>query len=335
MDKWSRNFEQFEKAKYKYVFRVYLYSQRFCRQLTELWLKRCRLNGLERATLRSYKGHFTHHIEPKIGDLLLKDFTAADVQDFLDELPGNISRSMTRKVLVSLRSILSTAQSRDLIDRNVAREIKLRRNGRNDKEIIIPTKAQIKQLIDSAPARHKPLVITALLTGMRSSELRGLSRDHVDLDKGFIHVKKRADRYNEMGAPKSRAGIRTIPMAPSVLSTLQEWRQRCPKGELNLVFPNGAGNVEGHANIYHRMFKPLMISCDLVDADGKPLFGFHSFRHAAASLFIEQGWNAKRIQVLLGHSSVNMTFDVYGHLFHNPEEDSVQMAKMEHDLLAA
>lgn len=222
-----------------------------------------------------------------------------------------------------------------MIDKNVAREIKLRRDSRNDKERIIPTKDEIRELIDKAPPRHKPLVITALFTGMRSSELRGLSWVHVDFDKGLISIKQRADRYNAIGVPKSRAGIRTIPMSPLVASTLLDWKTRCPKGELNLVFPNGAGNVEGHANIYHRIFKPLMIACDIVDTDGKPKFGFHSLRHAAASLFIEQGWTPKKIQVLLGHSSINMTFDVYGHLFHNPEEDIAQMAKLENDLLAA
>jgi integrase len=78
-----------------------------------------------------------------------------------------------------------------------------------------------------------------------------------------------------------------------------------------------------------------MIECEITKTDGKPKFGIHALRHAAASLFIEQGWPPKKIQVILGHSSINMTFDVYGHLFHDPEEDVELMAKMESDLLAA
>lgn len=61
----------------------------------------------------------------------------------------------------------------------------------------------------------------------------------------------------------------------------------------------------------------------------------HGLRHAAASLFIEQGWNPKKIQALLSHSSINMTMDVYGHLFENAEEDVSMFEKLEHDLLAA
>ena len=60
----------------------------------------------------------------------------------------------------------------------------------------------------------------------------------------MIHVRQRADRYNAIGAPKSEAGQRTIPLPPLVVNTLKEWRLACPPGRLDLVFPNSAGNVE-------------------------------------------------------------------------------------------
>ena len=170
---------------------------------------------------------------------------------------------------------------------------------------------------------------------MRQSELRGLTWQNVDLERGIIKVRKRADRFCDMGRPKSRAGTRDIPMAPLVQQTLTTWHETCPKGPLDLVFPNGAGNIEGHANIYHRILKPLLLDCGIVDAEGKPKFGFHALRHAAASLYIEQGWPAKKIQKLLGHASIVMTFDVYGHLFESAEDDLELFEKMESDLLAA
>jgi integrase len=109
----------------------------------------------------------------------------------------------------------------------------------------------------------------------------------------------------------------------------------CPKGPLGLVFPNGIGNPEGHANFYHRIFKPLMIDCGIVDGEAKPRFSIHGLRHAAASLFIEQGWSPKKIQTILGHSSINMTFDVYGRMFHDAEADVALMEKVEKDLMVA
>jgi integrase len=301
----------------------------------QLWLKRCRLDGLERATLRSYEGHFRHHIEPKIGDLLLSELTSASVREFLDEMLETSSRAMTQKVLQSLRAILAEAQTRGLVERNVARDVKLKRSRRGGHRIVIPTKEEIRAMLAKAPERHRPLIVTVIFTGLRSSELRGLSWDNVDFEKGVIRVRQRADRWNEMGQPKSRAGHRDIPMAPLVRETLLKWREVCPKGPQNLVFPNGAGNVESHANIYHRLFKPLLIECGIVDGEGKPKFGIHSLRHAAASLFIEQGWSPKKIQMILGHSSITMTFDVYGHLFHDASGDAEMMAKVERDLMAA
>lgn len=149
------------------------------------------------------------------------------------------------------------------------------------------------------------------------------------------YVQKRADRFNEMGKPKSKSGRRSIPMAPLVVSTLEEWYGRCPKGDLDLVFPNGAGKVENHSNIHNRVLVPLLIECGIVDGAGRPKFSFHALRHAAASLFIEQNWPPKKIQTLQGHASINMTMDVYGHLFESPEEDVELFAKLEVGLMAA
>jgi integrase len=61
---------------------------------------------------------------------------------------------------------------------------------------------------------------------------------------------------------------------------------------------------------------------------------FHALRHAAASLFIEQGWTPKKVQSLMGHSSIQVTFDIYGHLYSDPEDDAKAMAQIEARLLA-
>ena len=79
----------------------------------------------------------------------------------------------------------------------------------------------------------------------------------------------------------------------------------------------------------------MLVKNGIVDGSGKPKFGIHALRHAAASLFIEQGWNPKKIQTLLGHASINMTIDVYGHLFEDIDGDAALFEKLERDLLAA
>ncbi len=110
---------------------------------------------------------------------------------------------------------------------------------------------------------------------------------------------------------------------------------------LDLAFPNGIGKVESHSNLHERGLDPILIAAGLaeirpvLDAAGKPVldaagepkitqvgkYGMHSLRHACASLWIESGYNPKQIQRLMGHSSIKVTFDIYGHLFADAEAD--------------
>ena len=114
-------------------------------------------------------------------------------------------------------------------------------------------------------------------------------------------------------------------MVPMMASTLKEWKLACPNGPANLVFPNGAGKVESHANLWNRFFTPLQIAIGIAE-DGKPKYGLHALRHFYASWVIEQGFMPKRVQALLGHSGIQMTYDVYGHLFPDPEDDHAKLA---------
>jgi integrase len=182
------------------------------------------------------------------------------------------------------------------------------------------------------------VLLTALFSGLRASELRGLRWDDVDLVKSEIHVHQRADRYNKIDAPKSEAGERTVPLPPIVVSTLREWKLACPKGPLGLTFPNGAGRVEDYSNILKRGLWPVQISagvCIIVkDAEGKVVVddkgepvrqakytGLHALRHFYASWCINRKADGglelpgKVVQERLGHSSITMTMDTYGHLF--------------------
>ena len=113
------------------------------------------------------------------------------------------------------------------------------------------------------------------------------------------------------------------------------------------MFPNGNGNVESLTNVWNRFWIPLQIDCGMVldtgnkDDQGNPIihprYGFHALRHAAASLFIQylKWWSPKRLQTVMGHSSVRMTFDLYGHLFDDIEKDRADMATIESAIRAA
>lgn len=340
------------------------------------WIATAEAAGLERSTINQYQQHLDLHIVPFIGDTLLPKLTVPVAREFEDNLrAGGRSPAMIRKVMVSLGSLLADAQERGLVIRNAVREKsrsrtkgKSRRQERRQRGklkvgVDIPTREEIKAIVGAVVGRWRPLLLTAIFQGLRASELRGLRWIDVDFDKREIRVHQRADRFNEIGQPKSEAGERTIPAPPIVLNTLKEWKLACPKkptGQfdadgnpimaLELVFPNGSGNVESLANIINRGLVPAQIAAGVVvdtgekDADGKPIMkarytGMHCLRHFFASWCINRTADGgldlppKAVQERLGHSSIVMTMDVYGHLFPRGD-DAEQLAAAEKALLA-
>jgi integrase len=253
---------------------------------------------------------------------------------------------MRRKTVTSLKTMLAFAQGRGLVAQNVALGVRIKSDKRESSRgplragVDFPTVAELNSLIENSTARRRPFIVTAIFTGMRLSELRGLRWSDTDLEAGVIHVRQRADAWGRMGPPKSKSGKRDIPLAPLVLNTLKQWRIDCPKGELDLVFPNNRGKIERMWSIHEHTWYPLQIKCGLTvdtarkDTEGNSIldhrYGFHMLRHAAASLFIAYlDRTPRRLQTVMGHSSINMTFDLYSHLFENIEADRADMAKIE------
>src|SRR6516162_5536112 len=237
-----------------------------------LWLQSGDRAGLERTTLDSYRQHLTFHIDPLIGAVKLSQLTVPMVRHFEDKLRAKRSPPMVRKVLGSLSSILADAQERGLVSQNVVRGLRSRRlrgkERRADRRqrgklrigVDIPSPDEIRDIITHLDGRWRPLLLTAIFTGLRASELRGLRWADVDLKRNELHVRQRADYYRKIGALKSEAGERSIPLAPMLVNTLREWKLACPKGELGLVFPNGIGRIESDANIVNRGFIPAQIA---------------------------------------------------------------------------
>ena len=323
-------------------------------EAADIWLAACETNGLEESTTRAYRNHVRKHIEPLIGEVRLSRLTAPVAQDFVDRLAQRVSRPMLVKVTNSLKSLVSEAVRRGLAATNPAREVRLPDLSRDEKPPEFPTVEEIRLLLDKADPSTgsglRPFVHTGIFTGLRPSELRGLTWEHVDFKEAVIRVRQRADRLNKIGRPKSKAARRDVPTGPHLLSVLRAWKLAQPAEQRgnDLVFPDAAGNVEDHTSVYRR-FGALQLACGIaqprLDEDGKPLadddgrpqrrqkYGLHAMRHACASLLIAEGWLPKRIQVFMGHASIKLTFDTYGHLFKDAEGDQKAMARLESALL--
>jgi integrase len=167
------------------------------------WLEACRGRGLERSSLKRNACHVNLHINPRLGALRLSQLTAPRVRTFEDELAAaGCAPATVLGILVSLSGILSEAQERGLVAQNVVRARGKRRKRGERKRlragVDIPTPDEIKALI---PGRWRALLMTAIFTGLRASELRGLHWADIDLKKGELHVRQRASSRATAAAP--------------------------------------------------------------------------------------------------------------------------------------
>lgn len=319
----------------------------------DLWLARGRREKLEASTLAAYDQHVRLHIVPLCGDRKLSQITRPMAEGWRDQLMERLSRPMATRVLRSLSAIINEAMSRGHVVQNVVAGVKMRRAKREKPKIVIPTKAELKAILEAAQASSEPmahpLALIVIFAGLRASELRGLPWRCVDLKAGTVTVDQRADLKNVIGPPKSEAGHRTIPLPASAIAALKAWKIACPPTDGGLVFPSVGRRVMSHQYMNGNVMAAIQIGAGVaimaIGDDGKPVldkrdqpvmeprYSLHDFRHAAASLWIEQRVNPKRVQKWMGHSSIQVTFDTYGHLFDQADQDSAVAAAIERDLI--
>lgn len=326
-----------------------------------LWVSSGENAGLEQSTINQRKSHLEHHIVPLIGQVLLSKLTVPAVREFEDRMRSEgRSPAMVKKVLTSLGSIFADAAERGLATRNPVRDIRGSRKGRERRQekrlkgraevgVDIPTREEVKAFVAALDDHWRPFFVTAVFTGMRSSELRGLRWQDVDLKRGEIRVSQRADQFKKIGPTKSEAGMRSIPVPPPVINALKQHRLKQAPG-VELVFANPEGQPRSHTNIVNKGLIPAMIRAGVTiptgeaGEGGQPLLkakytGLHALRHFFASWCINRkedgglGLPAKMVQERLGHASIVMTMDVYGHLFPRGD-DGTELAHAANVLLS-
>jgi len=310
-------------------------------QAADIWLAAAETNGCDRGTLKTYGEIVRCHIGPLIGAEKLSRLTSPKVVAFRDALVETRSHAMASKAVRHLSMILAEAMRRGLVAQNVAGSVTVRRP-RQEKQGIarraeIPPIEHLRALLAAADGmgnedpRTPVLLRVVMLAGLRSSEIRGFPWTGADLGAPSLSVTQRADRWNTIGPPKSAAGGRSIPIGPGLALALKAWKLRCPPSTLGLMFPNARGGVIDQKGMI-AMFLKVQVAAGLAidtgkrDAEGnivwKPRYGLHDLRHAAASAWISQGVDLKRLQVWMGHQNIQLTLDVYGHLVVDARKDA-------------
>jgi integrase len=162
-------------------------------------------------------------------------------------------------------------------------------------------------IVDQMPdIRDKLIVLTAAIAGMREGELFGLKWDDIQWKDLQIFV-RRTFNHGQFYEPKSEKSKRRIDVPPELLHEVKKWKLACPKGELDLVFPNNVGNPENASNWLRRVWHPARRRA------GVRHLTPHSLRHFSGSFLLDQGEDMGYVQDRLGHATIGMTMDVYRH----------------------
>jgi integrase/DNA-binding XRE family transcriptional regulator len=305
------------------------------KECSDLWLTACEdVKGVERTTLDTYK-RYKKEIDAELGAIKVTHLTTATVLAFRDRIAkaakerGNTGDHATRLVL-TLGAILHVAMKRGKVAQNVVRLLDKDDKGQDRHKpklevgVDIPTVDDIRRLIaqldDPRFVKWRACFLILIFTGLRCSEVRGLPWNHVDLDKGELYVRQRADAYKKIGSPKTKGSRRTVPLIPTLVDILREHKLVTPKTDHNLVFPSKRGDVVDDSRI-QMVLDNLQIAAGIVDDKGNGKYSPHKLRHFYASWCINAKtdggleWPIKKVSERLGHSSIRMTADRYGHLF--------------------
>jgi integrase len=300
-------------------------SRRTLREVAEEWLAKAaagavltkRQHPYKPSTVRGYREGLRLRVLPDLGALALSEIRRSDVQDLVDRLlGGGANPSTIRNTLDPLRAIFRWAEERELIERNPTLRVKVPKvEGRRDR-IAPPEEAE--KLLAVLPIEDRPLWATAMFAGLRRGELRALRCDQVDLAGGVLRVLRSWDQVEGEVEAKSDAGRRTVPIPAVLRDVLDEHLLRSGRSGEELIFGRTPSDP----------FVPSTVRLRAIEAWEEARLDaitLHECRHTYASLMIAAGVNAKALSSYMGHSSITVTLDRYGHLMPGNEREAAEL----------
>jgi len=252
------------------------------------------------------------HLIPRFGPTPLARITNPMIRSFIADMlaTGKHAPATVRKVGQVLTKVLRGAVEAGLISRSPCDGVRLPAEARRQMRFLTAT--QVVDLAEAAGPESATLIYTAAYTGLRWGELAGLRVERVNVLRRSITV---VEQLNELsgkfcwGEPKTAAGRRAVSLPGELAAMLEAQLSRPEVVRSGLVFPTPLGEAMRRSNFARRVWEPA------TRAIGVEGTRFHDLRHTAVALAIGQGAHPKALQERMGHSSVTVTLDRYGHLY--------------------
>lgn len=266
----------------------------------------------------------------ELGHIQLAKLTRQDIQTFYGKLPAKkLGASRINFIHATLHKALKDAVDAGLLSDNVCHGAKIPRIDNPERPALTPEEA--RQFLNAAKGdRLEALFTLAIATGMRHGELCGLKWKDINLEQGYLQVRRTKHYLRGYGVvelePKTKQSKRRISLPAFLLDTLKQHRvrqleERLAKGigweENDLVFPNTRGRFLYAQQLNNAFYKVLTQA-------GLPPMHFHDLRHSAATILLTMGVNPKAVQEILGHSDISITLRIYGHVLPGVHDQAME-----------
>ena len=296
------------------------------------------LDDVKKSSSDRYKSCIKLHIVPALGKIRIANLRASAIQRFLNNCKNQ--KGLSKKSVQNIRLVLSKSLDKAVDDERIRKNpcLKTKVPSYDDppKEMHTLEGNEITDFLrEIENSDFRNIFYIALFTGMRESEIIGLSWDCIDFAKGTVHLYRQlkrnrgGDNRYTFSSLKNKQS-RTFSIPDDVLEVLKKVRVQQAQWKLaagsswqdknNLVFTNEIGD-HIHAKTLYRRFKKVASAIHLPD------LRFHDLRHSYASLALQNGVDPKTVSTNLGHATVAFTLDKYGHVTKAMMDDSA--AKMQ------
>jgi integrase len=257
------------------------------------------------STKKTYQAYLNRWVLPHWRHYELAEVRTIQVESWLRRLP--LAKSSCAKIRNLMSVLFNHACRYELFDRNPIYLVRQSAKRRRAPTVLMP--AEIKALVDNLGIRERTLVLLAVSTGLRQSELFGLKWSDIDFDQGTMNV-TRSIVYGVVGPCKTESSQKPVPVHPLLADALSEWRRLCTYTEPDdWVFASrryrGRRPYWGQA-ILRKYVRPVAQRVGI-----QKCIGWHTFRHTYSTLLRSVGTEFKVMQELLRHSTLRSTLDVY------------------------
>ena len=287
-------------------------------QWAERWLELYKSN-VEYNTYEMYRNAVEKHINKALGGIKLSTLKTSHAQELINSLVKDGKNRTAEIVGLTLGQMIDQAITNELIYKDIMRGVKSPKKKKPQKRALTDTEKMIIAKADLEP-KIRAFLDVLLYTGVRRSEALALTAQDIDVKKSELHITKtvifKGNRSEIKDSPKSDAGYRTIPIPNMLMQTLRSYLQTL---DGIYLFPMQTRpelmTLSSFTKFWNRTKKQLTITeggkeISLKDSDVTP----HTFRHTYATSLYYGGVDIKTAQYLLGHSSIQITMDIYTHL---------------------